>query len=595
MKMKMKIRHIILAALATASLTDCTNVLDKSDPSAVTSERTWNDPILAQAFLDKCYLEALPTWNTNINKYSEECKGGDEFLYGTLTYEGGEGPTSDIIEDRYKDLYKINTLLANIDTGTLSQDARDSMRAQAQFLRAWVYYQLVIRYGGMPLILEPQQRSMAEVPRAKTSECITQILKDLDDAADILPAKWDDNNYGRITRGAALALKGRVSLFYASKQFNRNNDKSRWQAAYDANLKAYEQLKMDGYGLNPKFADIWANETSLETVFTSRYAYPARTSNAQASIRPLEYSQGSAGGNQPTLDAVLMFPMADGTEPGVMVDGVKKPFQADATDETGLLWVGRDPRFYESIVTNGMLYELNGNTWPEKRQFTYEGGQISGANPTETGFYSCKFIQKEWDKFDAANCGLDWIEIRFAEVMLNLAESAAELGGEDDLVYDLLKQIRQRAGITPNADELYGLKANLTGEELVEAVVFEKRIEFAFEGKRFWDMRRRMMFSRPEYKGYTRYRIQISLTDAYKNYDREKLIPMFCEGGGESKLTTLEYFNWFKTRIVPLDDKYQWNVQDNAYFYALPKKHLERNPLLEQTQGWNDGTFDPLL
>ena len=96
-----------------------------------------------------------------------------------------------------------------------------------------------------------------------------------------------------------------------------------------------------------------------------------------------------------------------------------------------------------------MLYELNGNVWTEKRQFTYQGGELGGANPTGTGFYSRKFVQPQWDKLEAVNCSLDWVEIRYAEVMLNLAECAAEVGGKDAEVYQILKDIRQRAGITP--------------------------------------------------------------------------------------------------------------------------------------------------
>ena len=112
-------------------------------------------------------------------------------------------------------------------------------------------------------------------------------------------------------------------------------------------------------------------------------------------------------------------------------------------------------------------------------------------------------------KVDVRNYDLDLVEIRYAEVLLNLAECAAEVGNKDPEVYTILKEIRKRAGITANADELYGLKANMTKQELIDAVLFERRIELAYEGKRFWDMRRRMMFSDPEYKGYARERIEI--------------------------------------------------------------------------------------
>jgi len=582
----------------------CTDVLDKKNLSAVTEEDTWNDEVLAIAFLDKCYADNLPDWDADLvqpNQYSDDGRGGDDFLYsGQLTSEGGSGPTSDYWP--YSPIYNLNVLLDNVRTGTLSGDTQDKLEAQALFLRSYRYFELVKRYGGVPLILKVQDRKDAEVPREKTSVCVQQIVSDLDKAAEVLPGSWGSADVGRVTRGAALALRGRVLMFYASKQFNRTNDKARWQAAYDANVKAKKQLDDDGYGLNESYDGTWRDNTdacelSKEVVFTSRYSYPSRYTDINAGIRPLDYSQGKTGWNQPTLDLVLAYPMADGTAPGIDLDGdgVKENFDPEAADERGLYWLNRDPRFYRTIVTNGMVYPIIDNQYPEQRQYTYKGGEVEIANGTKTGFYSCKFINPSVPKVDIRKYDLDFVEMRYAEVLLNLAECAAEVGGKEDEVYSLLKQIRKRAGITPNEDGLYGLKANMSQQELIDAVLFEKRIEFALEGKRFWDMRRRMMFSDPEFKGYTRKYIEISLTDAKKNLSLVELAKEFAEGGGEAKMNSTAYFDYFKTIVLLIDSKFKWDVEDNHYFFALPRKHLEQNPLLEQTKGWNDGTFDPLL
>lgn len=132
-------------------------------------------------------------------------------------------------------------------------------------------------------------------------------------------------------------------------------------------------------------------------------------------------------------------------------------------------------------------------------------------------------------------------------------------------------------------------------QELIEAVLFERRIELAYEGKRFWDMRRRMMFSEPQYKGYIRKKIEIELTESKQNLSLSELAKDFAKGGGDNKLNSLKYFEYFKTIVTNIDNKFQWDVEDNHYFFALPKRHLEQNPKLEQTAGWNNGTFDPLL
>lgn len=601
----MKSKYILTAILfAGLSFAGCDDVLDKKNLNAVTADDTWNDETLATAFLDKCYKDNLPDWDADvvqINQYSDEGRGGEDFFYqGQLTSEGGGGPTSDYWP--YEGIYKLNVLLDNINTGSLSEGVRKNIEAQALFLRAYRYFELVKRYGGVPLILAVQDRNNSEVPREKTSVCINQIITDLSNASAVLPASWGSADAGRITRGAALAMKGRVLMFYASKQFNRNNDKERWKTAYDANLAARKQLEDDGYGLNSNYDDTWkdnsdACELSKEVIFSSRYSYPARYTDINAGIRPLDYSQGKTGWNQPTLDIALAYPMADGTEPGVDIngDGIKEKFNPEATDETGLFWVNRDPRFYKTIVTNAMIYPLVDNQYPEQRQYTYKGGEVEIANSTKTGFYSCKFINYNLPKVDVRKYDLDWVEIRFAEVLLNLAECAAEVGGKESEVYEILKEIRQRAGITPNSDGMYGLKPNMSQQELIEAVLYERRIELAYEGKRFWDMRRRMMFNDQEYRGYSRERIEIELTDSKKNLSLSELVKDFAEGGGETKLNSLIYFDYFKTIITQIDNKFQWDVEDNHYFFALPKKHLEQNPLLEQTKGWNDGTFDPLL
>lgn len=589
---------------AGIGFTACTDVLDKKNLWAVSPEDTWNEEVLATAFLDKCYADNLPDWDADLvqpNQFCDEGRGGDVFLYaGQLTSEGGGGPTSEYWP--YSGIYKLNVLLDNIRTGKLPVKVQDKLEAQALFLRSYRYFELVKRYGGVPLILNEQDRKEAEVPRDKTSVCIQQIVNDLNKAAEMLPASWGSADAGRITRGAALALRGRVLMFYASKQFNRTNDKLRWQAAYDANTKAKKQLDVDGYKLNDNYDGTWkdnsdACELSREVIFASRYSYPSRYTDINAGIRPLDYSQGKTGWNQPSLDLVLAYPMADGTAPGIDTngDGIKENFDPAATDQRGLYWLNRDPRFYKTIVTNGMVYPIVDNQYPEQRQYTYKGGEVEIANGSKTGFYSCKFINPNVSKVDVRKYDLDMVEIRYAEVLLNLAECAAEVGNKDNEVYDLLKQIRKRAGITPNTDGLYGLKAGMSQQELIDAVLFEKRIEFALEGKRFWDMRRRMMFSDPAYKGYTRKYIEISLTDAKKNLSLSELVKDFAKGGGEAKMTSLTYFDYFKTNVLLIDSKFKWDVEDNHYFFALPRRHLEQNPLIEQTQGWNDGTFDPLL
>ena len=320
----MKSKHIIaITALTFASLTSCTSVLDKDDLTAVSEKATWNSEILSTAFLDKCYKDNLPSFSGDYSKYSDEGNGGGDFIHGRLTAVAtAGGPLGE--HWPYDKIYTINVLLTSIDGGSLSEDIRNRIKAQALFLRAYQYFEMVKIYGGVPLILTPQDRHSDDlyVTRNTAKECIDQIVKDLDDAAASLPSIWGENDFGRITKGAAMAFKGRVLLTYASKQFNPNNDRTRWQTAYNACLAAQKELSENGQrALHPIYKEIWTKETTSETVITTRFLDPVRTHNFMAGLRPLEFSVGATGNHHPTLDMALAFPMADGTTPGVDVNG----------------------------------------------------------------------------------------------------------------------------------------------------------------------------------------------------------------------------------------------------------------------------------
>ncbi len=112
-------------------------------------------------------------------------------------------------------------------------------------------------------------RKAVFTPRSTTSACFTQIIKDLDDAIALLP---DPTGNGRIDKGAAMAFKGRVTLFHASPQFNRSNNLQLWQAAYDANDAAVTYLDGKGKGLMENFSEIWTNEMSKEVIMVRRYS-----------------------------------------------------------------------------------------------------------------------------------------------------------------------------------------------------------------------------------------------------------------------------------------------------------------------------------
>ena len=611
--MNMKTNYFVTTLAAIMIFfSGCHDVLDKKDLSAVNYDDVWNSEILAGAYLDKLYRDNMPEWDNGIAEYTDEMQGGGAIKRHELQIGGGGGPTSAYFQ--YGNIYNINILLTeltadpNSRNSSLSIERQHEMRAQAMFLRSWRYYNMIIRYGGIPYITKTQDRYTEDlfVFRDKTSDCVRWLCEDLDYAAQHLPSAWaNQSDFGRITKGAAMALKGRMLMFWASEICNPTNISQRWTDAYNACLAAKTELEgPGGRGLHNNFQTIWAATHTIETVMTTRYKYPTRTHNTEANIRPLEVSQGTTGGLQPTVELALAFPMKDG-KPAGESKYAPEPLDPRNTDESGLFWVNRDPRFIITVLTNGGYFPegiLNNGLTPNPlgRFYTFNGYHD---RPSSTHMHSRKFLQPNKTASEAGTGDLDYIEIRFAEVLLNLAECAAETDRLQE-AYDIIKQIRARAGIEAGDDNNYGLPSlsSMSKEEMVDAVIFERRIEFAFEGKRFWDMRRRKLFQKPPFtNNYYDRRLYISRTEATE----PNTVTVFrfindefaTAEDIEEKLNTTRYFYYFNTEIRT--EGQPWDVNDRVCsFWGIPVSHYERNENFAQTVGWElapgQAVFDPL-
>ena len=556
----MKIYNYILLGCLISSSFACSDILNKKDLSAVTEEDVWNDSKYATAYLDKLCRDNLPDWDAGVANNSDEANGGDGIMYGQLT-------TSSIDTWNYEQIRKINLLLQKVGSGSIDEETQNTLKAQALVLRAWRYFQMVRLYGGVPLILEPQELTDdLYVTRAKTSECIAQMVKDLDDAIAILPWKWTGDDEGRVTKAAAMAFKGRILLYWASPQFNPQDDKQRWEKAYAANKQAMEELANNGYGLYESYSELWFDEMNVEAVFVKRFQEPGLTNSWNAGTRPLSEAQNYTGWNRPSLEMVESYPMADGT-----------PITESKDYDPVYFWKNRDPRFAQSIAYNGCLWELSGKSG--RIQWTYVGSELN--NPTPSGFYCRKAVDESYTPYYTERSSTDWIEIRYAEVLMNYAECAAELGKNDE-AYTILKQIRNRAGILPGSDGLYGLKAGMSHDDMIKAIMLERKIEFAFEGKRYWDLRRRRLFA-SELNGTRRHGLLPKLKISQEEFDKIK----------DNVNIDKDKDTYFRDSLIVLDTKFDIDFKDNYYFYAIPNKHLETNSKLEQTQGWDGGTFNP--
>lgn len=584
---------------------------DIEDPQGIDS-RIWNDEGAIGLYLNRTYGLIIPQWPApgtapgNIHITSDEMNGGNTaFLYGTLL----ENNVTDIgtasnntTANRYFDARRCNLALEGIDTSsTLSPAVKKVLKGQFFFLRAFVYFRMVNLYGGVPLVLNVQQLSnegVPAIPRSKTSECIAAIVKDLDSAAANLPNTWPVAEAGRVSKVAAMAVKGKVLMYWASPQFNPANIASRWEDAYAANKAAYDQGVADGYILLPKYSDIFLTEDHKEVLIVRKYTTTRDWgTNIEAITRPISEAPGASGSFQPTWNLVQSYPMIDGLPPA----------HASSGYNAIQFWQNRDPRFDATIAYNGSLWALSGKT--TRRQWQYNGVIDEAASSIVTGFYNRRFCNTTLTPTQAAYVsnsgggnGMDWIEMRFAEVVLNLAECANETGRLTE-AKDRVRQIRQRAGIVAGSFD-YGLGVATDIPTMRALILNERQVEFAMEGKRYNDLRRtknlNLLTNRLSYKlavklpyvagalptgGPVAGRIYLDVPNAQGQRPRDTIninnlasyTTVFTTPGTAA---TIE-----GTNVVSVPSKY--------YFYPLPN-FFTQNFFIEQTIGWVNGTFDPL-
>ena len=572
-----KIYAVIAASLLAFS--GC-NVLDTKDLSNYGPD-VWNDSKLTSAFLTDIYGNVLNlTWPRDGGN-SDEC-------LGIMGKDAVQPNNSSFKFWPYTSIRNINTLLKNVDEGTLPESEKNLMKGQAYFMRAFQYFKMVRLHGGVPIIKEPQSlEDDLNVKRNSTAECFEFILSDLDEAAKLLPVKNSGDSYGRIDQCIVAAFKSRVLLYKASPQFNPSNpyNNSYWKDAYNAAKSAKELLDQNGYGLVDNYTDVFETKKHSEAILPIIYSNPTKVNGrAEDAVRPLSESKNATGGEQPTWGLVESFPMKDGKKAG---ESDKYSYNVQE------FWKNRDPRFDAVIVYNGGIYELSGKAG--RRQYTTPniansldafGYNIQGEHHNRTGLYCKKGIMEELPVAQVTLNDVDWLEIRYPEIMFNLAETANENGSTAE-GYETLVAIRKRAGIEPGANNLYGLKAGMSREEMRLALLDEKRIEFCFEGQRFWDLRRHRMLhtylnGQHKYGILANLKAGIDMTDAMNRAASYTLMP--------------EEFDYQVIDLIfqnPTSEDAMY-MPESYYFFPISKDEIEKNPNLDQNKDWG-GSFDPVL
>ncbi|MDB5115692.1 MAG: hypothetical protein JWQ79_1184 [Mucilaginibacter sp.] len=595
-------KYFYLAIIAIALITSISscrkdNFLNNQSTASLNKAVTFADSAHTMDFLAGLYIDLgynFPNVNSagkipnNLDDYAPMCDEGtgrypaagnfDKIVTQGTFSTGFASQLKTDYSEFYSDIRDINIFLQNIDKAPLSASKKLRVKAEARFLRVFYYSFLTKYFGGVPLVGDQvfDIATPGTVIRGTYEACVNYMTSELDAIANNLPLTYSGLDYGRITKGACLALKSRVLLYAASPLYNGGStatstaliattaypsyDQNRWQTALQA---AKDVMNLGVYSLNTDNSTPWGgNAQGLGYGFYHQFL--TRENSELILPRPMPtgkaaenyYNPKSRGGADyyyyPNQELVDKFPTINGKPITADIKSAGNPTGYDAANP----YANRDPRMSATIIYNGSLYFLN-TVKTLAPVYTYVGavsdgivGQVSN-NSTITGYYVRKMCDENAAVTGGNNVDRSYPVIRYAEILLNYAEATNELGNTGDAL-NTLKLLRIRAGINAGADGMYGLPASDSQANVRALIQNERAIELAFEGHRFWDIRRWKIGGQLD--GQLMHGMQIAQKGSSYTYT---LIPV-----------TTRYF------------------KDIYYYFPIPASDVTFNPLVLQNPGY---------
>lgn len=461
-------KNALFISLTAAALlgTSCgKEFLNKVPQDAITPITFWKTEADAKAANIGCYsslwdvsTEVLPYLDVlTPNAFNNYPWEGWKNISLSLHTPSDMGSMLSLYRGAYSGISACNVFLTNIDKVTMNDDRKKGMKGEAYFLRAYYYSLLVNYWGGVAMPLESPSIAQIDLKKSTRAEVYAQVEKDLLAATDLLPPTAAEP--GRVTKGAAWGLLTRVYLY-----------QEKWQATVDAAKKVMTM----GYELYPSYRGLFleANENNSEVIFDIQFLqprYPTSWDIYLGIYDPLNAPGWSS--IEPTQDLVNEYEMKDGS-PYDATEAVRNPKNPNNEN--------RDPRLDQTIFRRGknynsVPYPVDADGWP---------GVYTG--------YSFKKYTKYDNNTSLADAvgatGLSQINgiiIRYADILLMLAEAKNELSGPDAEVYGAINKVRARTTV-----EMPPLPASLTKEQMRLRIRHERRVEFAGEGLYYSDIRR---------------------------------------------------------------------------------------------------------
>uniref|UniRef100_A0AB33JCA3 RagB/SusD family nutrient uptake outer membrane protein n=2 Tax=unclassified Prevotella TaxID=2638335 RepID=A0AB33JCA3_9BACT len=561
----MKKRYIptLAAGLFFATVLTGCDFLDTSESTYYDKEEILYDPSRVYQLCTQVYTY-LPNGLSGISGAMQDAATDDAVhVYPTATVQrfvdgswSANRTVDDVFADYYMAIHDANFYLENclgltFDDWKNSDGFQDTYTSylnyehEVRLLRAFYYFELVKRYGNVPLVTKTMSAEEASTVAPTNAESVLQfVIDECTAVAEKLPVQVTTlpgaaANMQRVGKGTALAIKSRAALYLASPLFNAKNDTKRWEAAAKAAYDVIEKSAELGYELDSKYDNLFGatNNQSSEIIMC---VPGGKSTSFESGNFPIGVNKGK-GNTCPTENLVDAYEMTNGT-----VFDWKNPAHAANP------YKGRDPRMKMTIVCNG-------DKWPAKKEVeTFIGGANGQPllNATTTGYYLRKYVNNKvtFEAGETTNSfDHNWVVMRYAEILLNYAEAAATAYGPDVTpagftlsACEAVNMVRQRPGV-----KMPNFPPGMKKDEFLKRLRNERRVEFAFEGQRFWDLRRWKALD--EMKSI--YKVEIK-KDVNGKLSYERL-----------PLTT-------------------YDIKEKMYFYPFANSELYKNRNLKQNPGW---------
>jgi hypothetical protein len=526
--------------ICTVLLVGCVD-LDVSPTDKFTDETYWTSPEKASSLLSMAYKQMnSPEQVFRDERLSDNLYNG----YGNddvrIIANGQANASTSLFNSVWGDLYAgiktTHTFLANIDRVDMDENLKNRMKAEARFIRAFLYFRLTNWYGDVPFFTEDIDLETAKtIAPTEQAAIVSWIHDELDEIAEILPTKseYDTSDRGRITCGAAMAFNARVAL-----NFNQ------WEKVKEYTNKLINSAQYGSYELFSDYQQLFFrdNQYNDEIMLDIQYVTDDRTWSdisryVPFSLPNVEFTQAC-----PTQDLIDAYLMKDGS----------------MWNESKSMYEGRDPRMDMTIVrNNSTITTKSGETYtinvdpndPDNTTNDYIGRE----NGTQTGYFYRKYYDPDpnaWTAGTSWSCNINFVTIRYADVLLMYAEAMNELGEMNSEVWDkTIKALRLRAGFDNTS-----LAMDYPGgsqESLRSVIRNERRVELALEGSRIYDIRR--------------------WKTAENVLNQPRRGAKFDLSSG-----TLDYYSYGNNSFN----------KDRDYLWAIPRQQLTINPKLGQNTGY---------